>query len=73
MFDAGGSYLSFPSWLPFSKRLAQLTGIVVGRCIGGFLGYQPFHWKWTTDWEMACQKMETSIFLKRFADRQMSA
>jgi hypothetical protein len=42
---------------------------VVGRWLGGMLGYQPFYRKWTTDWELACQKMETSLFQKRFADK----
>ncbi|KAI1407351.1 hypothetical protein F5Y13DRAFT_174919 [Hypoxylon sp. FL1857] len=69
MFDAGGCYLSLPRWIPFSTTIAQALGIVVGRWIGGILGYQPFHRKWTTDWEFACRKMETSIFQRRFADR----
>ncbi|KAI6085198.1 hypothetical protein F4821DRAFT_154394 [Hypoxylon rubiginosum] len=69
MFDAGGSYLSLPTWIPFSKSLARALGIVVGRWIGGFLGYQPFYRRWTTDWKSACHKMEMSIFQRRFADR----
>ncbi|KAK0615333.1 hypothetical protein B0T17DRAFT_541631 [Bombardia bombarda] len=70
MFDAGGSYLTFPRWVPFRSWLSQLTGIVVGRWLGGILGYQPFHRKWTGDWQLACEKMETSIFLRRFAGRE---
>ncbi|MCJ1247585.1 hypothetical protein MMC30_004800 [Trapelia coarctata] len=69
MFDAGGSYLSFPWWVPFGRSLARAVGILVGRWIGGLLGYQPFYRKWTDDWELACQKMETSVFQRRFADR----
>ncbi|KAI2607914.1 hypothetical protein GGR54DRAFT_396669 [Hypoxylon sp. NC1633] len=69
MFDAGGSYLSLPRWIPFSKTLARALGIFVGRWVGGFLGYQPFYRKWTTDWQSACQKMERSVFQRRFADR----
>ncbi|KAI9784389.1 MAG: hypothetical protein M1816_000860 [Peltula sp. TS41687] len=69
MFDAGGSYLSFPWWVPFSRSLSRAVGIVVGRWIGGLLGYQPFYRKWTSDWELACNKMETSFFQRRFADR----
>ncbi|KAK3984532.1 hypothetical protein QBC44DRAFT_336836 [Cladorrhinum sp. PSN332] len=73
-FDAGGTYITLPgpSWIPkFVKHTAAiLLGVVVGRWIGsGLLGYQPFFKKWTTDWELACQKMETSIFQRRFADR----
>ncbi|OTA98696.1 hypothetical protein M426DRAFT_258180 [Hypoxylon sp. CI-4A] len=67
MFDAGGSYISGPAWVPFGKRLAQLTGIIIGRWLGGLLGYQPFYPRWTKDWQMACKKMETSPFLRRFS------
>ncbi|KAI0145105.1 hypothetical protein GGR57DRAFT_494756 [Xylariaceae sp. FL1272] len=69
MFDAGGSYLSLPTWVPFSRTVARALGIVLGRWIGGILGYQPFHKKWTTDWDLACRKMDMSIFQRRFADR----
>ncbi|KAI2465118.1 hypothetical protein F4781DRAFT_410508 [Annulohypoxylon bovei var. microspora] len=69
MFDAGGSYLSLPWWIPFSRTIARGLGILVGRWIGGILGYRPFYRKWTTDWEFACRKMEMSIFQRRFADR----
>ncbi|GAW18378.1 hypothetical protein ANO14919_078530 [Xylariales sp. No.14919] len=70
MFDAGGSYLSLPTWVPFSRTLARGLGIVVGRWIGGLLGYQPFFQEWTTDWDLACRKMEMSMFHKRFANRE---
>ncbi|KAH8590931.1 hypothetical protein B0O99DRAFT_598710 [Bisporella sp. PMI_857] len=68
-FDAGGSYLSFPSWVPFGQSISRIMGVLVGRWIGGLLGYQPFYRKWTTDWDLACDKMESSIFQRRFADR----
>ncbi|KAJ2996567.1 hypothetical protein NUW58_g929 [Xylaria curta] len=70
MFDAGGSYLSLPTWIPFSRTVARGLGIVVGRWVGGVLGYQPFFKKWTTDWDLACRKMEMSIFHRHFADRE---
>ncbi|KAI1400393.1 hypothetical protein F4819DRAFT_368116 [Hypoxylon fuscum] len=68
-FDAGGTYISLPRWVPFGRRIAQVTGIVVGRWLGALLGYQPFYRAYSTDWELACQKMESSIFQRRFADR----
>ncbi|KAI8622919.1 hypothetical protein F5Y19DRAFT_30193 [Xylariaceae sp. FL1651] len=68
-FDAGGSYLSFPRWVPFGQQISRILGVVVGRWIGGLLGYQPFYQKWTTDWELACKKMETSLTQRRFANR----
>ncbi|KAI1413419.1 hypothetical protein F5Y13DRAFT_179526 [Hypoxylon sp. FL1857] len=69
MFDAGGTYISPPRWLPFGQRISQVMGIVVGRWLGGLLGYQPFYRRYSTDWELACEKMESSFFQRRFADR----
>lgn len=67
-FDAGGTYITLPGWIPFGKRFSIILGVVLGRWIGsGLLGYQPFYRKWTTDWDLACQKMDTSIFQKRYA------
>ena len=43
MFDAGDSYLSPPSWLPFRSPVGYCLGVVIGRWIGGLLGYQPFY------------------------------
>lgn len=69
-FDAGGTYITLPKWLgPLRHVLAIALGVVIGRWIGGLLGYQPFYREWTTDWELACRKMETSFFQRRFADR----
>lgn len=45
MFDAGGSYLSFPSWVPFGRYTSRIIGIVVGRWLGGALRYQPYYRK----------------------------
>lgn len=70
MFDAAGSYVSLPGWLPFGRIISRAAGIVVGRCIGGALGYQPYYRAWTTDWDLACEKMETSLFQRRFADKR---
>ncbi|KAI4284351.1 MAG: hypothetical protein L6R38_001457, partial [Xanthoria sp. 2 TBL-2021] len=69
IFDAGASYLSLPPWVPFGRTLSRIAGIVVGRWIGGLLGYQPFYKQWTSDWDLACRKMETSWFQRRFADK----
>ncbi|KAL8821628.1 MAG: hypothetical protein Q9223_000371 [Gallowayella weberi] len=69
MFDAGGSYMAAPWWIPFGRSLSQAFGIVVGRWLGAMLGYQPFYRKWTTDWDAACEKMATSYLQKRFAWR----
>jgi hypothetical protein len=67
MFDAGGSYLSLPTWIPFSRTLARALGIVMGRWVGSLLGYQPYYRQWSTDWGLACERMRSSIFQRRFA------
>lgn len=69
MFDAGGSYLSLPWWVPFGRTVSRVAGIVIGRWLGALLGYQPFYRKWTMDWHLACLKMEASWLQRRFADR----
>lgn len=56
--------------MPFSRTIARALGIVVGRWIGGLLGYQPFFEKWTTDWDLACRKMQKSVFHRRFANHE---
>ena len=67
MFDAGGSCLALPKFIPFSMALSRAMTLVVGRWLGGILGYQPYYKEWTTEWETAKQRMSTSCFQKRFA------
>jgi hypothetical protein len=45
-------------------------GVVGGRWIGSLMGYQPYYEDWTTDWDLACEVMETSWFWRRFAVRK---
>lgn len=73
MWDAGDTYLTLPWWVPFRSSVSIAMGIVIGRWIGSLLGYQPFHKHWTSDWKLACDKMETSVFQRRFADRAKTA
>ncbi|KAI0468867.1 hypothetical protein F4859DRAFT_186781 [Xylaria cf. heliscus] len=68
-FDAGGTYLSPPYWMPFGQRLSQMSAILIGRWLGGLLGYQPFYREWSTHWDVACQQMRTCLFQSRFAIR----
>ena len=44
-------------------------GIIIGRWIGGLLGYAPFYPEWTTDWQWACDTMEKSWVHRRYAVR----
>ncbi|KAL2177749.1 uncharacterized protein P884DRAFT_223458 [Thermothelomyces heterothallicus CBS 202.75] len=72
-FDAGGSYLSLPWWVPFGRTISLVLGVVLGRWIAALLGYQPFYRQWTTDWDTAVEKMEQSMFQRRFADKTKTA
>lgn len=69
MFDAGDSYLSPPWWVPFRTLVGFWMGVILGRWIGGLLGYAPYYPEWTTDWDAACDKMEQSWFHRRYAVR----
>ncbi|KAK1561434.1 uncharacterized protein LY79DRAFT_595523 [Colletotrichum navitas] len=55
-FDAGGTYVSFPSWVPLGQYVSLALGVVL------------FHRKWTIDWDLACSRMQQTIFQRRFAD-----
>ncbi|KAK4235970.1 protein SchB [Achaetomium macrosporum] len=72
-WDAGDSYVTLPWWVPFRSFVSRAMGVVVGRWLGGLLGYQPFYKCWTSDWELACSKMERSVFQRRFTDRAKTA
>ncbi|KAL4794821.1 hypothetical protein BDV19DRAFT_389721 [Aspergillus venezuelensis] len=67
MFDAGGSYICIPAWIPFSKPCAVALGVVLGRWLGGILGYQPYYKDWTSNWDDACRRMRRVIWWRRFA------
>ena len=48
--------------MPFRRQVGYWTCVVVGRWIGGLLGYKPFFKEYTTDWDFAVAKMKGSIF-----------
>ncbi|KAI0385993.1 hypothetical protein F5Y04DRAFT_245181 [Hypomontagnella monticulosa] len=67
MFDAGGSYILLPSWVPFRRTTSYIVGVIVGRWLGTLLGYQPYYRQWSTDWHLACEKMDGSFFYRKWA------
>jgi hypothetical protein len=69
MFDAGDTYLLPPAWMPFHTFLSIWFTVIVGRWIGGLLGYAPYYPEWTSDWQSACKQMERNWTQKRFAKR----
>ncbi|KAF2014434.1 hypothetical protein BU24DRAFT_481891 [Aaosphaeria arxii CBS 175.79] len=67
MFDAGGSCIMLPWWVPCGMLVSRALGVVVGRWIGAILGYQPYYREWTTDWDTAARRMRSSLWQRRFA------
>lgn len=65
MLDAGGHYTPAPAWMPFRLFLGYWTSVVIGRWLGGLLGYKPFFKEYTTDWEFAVTKMKNSFWTRR--------
>ncbi|KAI9804115.1 MAG: hypothetical protein M1825_001517 [Sarcosagium campestre] len=68
IFDAGSHYLPAPAWCPFRRTVGYWGTILVGRWIGGLLGYKPYFREYTTDWEYAAEKMRASFFQRRNVD-----
>lgn len=33
MFNSGGCYPTFPTWISFNRQLAQLAGILIEKCM----------------------------------------
>ncbi|KAJ6779468.1 hypothetical protein PWT90_00774 [Aphanocladium album] len=74
-FDGGDHYLPFPAtlpqWVPMTWSVAIRTflgfwiTVIIGRYIGGLMGYQPFYKEYTTDWELAVAKMQGTWFYRR--------
>ncbi|KAL3480362.1 hypothetical protein BJX99DRAFT_254664 [Aspergillus californicus] len=63
--DGGNAYTSAPAWVPFRRHVGYWTCVIVGRWIGGLLGYKPFFREYTTDWGFAVAKMKGSFFQRR--------
>ncbi|OQE43052.1 hypothetical protein PENCOP_c003G04598 [Penicillium coprophilum] len=60
--DGGDAYTPAPAWVPFRRQVGYWTCVIVGRWIGGLLGYKPFFREYTTDWDFAVAKMKGSFF-----------
>jgi hypothetical protein len=72
IYDAGDAYPDLPTWLPCRRTLSYWNGVVVGRWLGGLLGYKPFFKEYTTDWDYAVAKMKRSFFQKRLVQDSYS-
>ncbi|KAJ4993961.1 hypothetical protein SVAN01_00438 [Stagonosporopsis vannaccii] len=66
--DGGDAYTPAPAWVPFRRQVGYWTCVVVGRWIGGLLGYKPFFREYTTDWDFAVAKMKGSYFQRHLVN-----
>jgi hypothetical protein len=73
MLDAGGHYTPAPAWMPFRLFFGYWTSVIIGRWLGGLLGYKPFFKEYTTDWEFAVTKMKTSFWTRRSVENFWAA
>ena len=51
--------------MPFRRFFGYWTCVIVGRWIGGILGYKPFFREYTTDWDFAVAKMRGQPLIRR--------
>jgi hypothetical protein len=54
--------------MPFRRTVGYWAQIVVGRWLGGLLGYKPFYREYTTDWDYAVAKMKSSFFQRNLVN-----
>jgi len=57
-----------PKWVPFRRFIGYWGSVILGRWIGGLLGYKPFFKEYTTDWDYAVAKMKGSWFQRHLVD-----
>ena len=70
--DGGDAYTPAPAWVPFRRTVGYWTCVIVGRWIGGLLGYKPFFKEYTTDWDYAVAKMKGSFFQRHLVEESFS-
>lgn len=63
--DAGDHYTPAPVWMPFRRFFGYWACVIIGRWIGGLLGYKPFFKEYTTDWDFAVAKMKGNFWTRR--------
>lgn len=70
--DGGDAYSVPPKWVPFRRFIGYWGSVVLGRWIGGLLGYKPFFKEYTTDWDYAVAKMKGSWFQRHLVEESYS-
>lgn len=71
--DGGDAYTPAPAWVPFRRQVGYWTCVIIGRWIGGLLGYKPFFREYTTDWDYAVAKMKGSFFQRHLVHEAFEA
>ncbi|KAI9841067.1 MAG: hypothetical protein M1837_001038 [Sclerophora amabilis] len=71
--DGGDAYIVPPAWVPFRRTVGYWGSVVIGRWIGGLLGYKPFFREYTTDWDYAVAKMKGSYFQRHLVEHAYSS
>jgi hypothetical protein len=51
--------------MPFRRFFGYWGCVIIGRWIGGLLGYKPFFKEYTTDWDFAVAKMKGNFWTRR--------
>jgi hypothetical protein len=54
--------------VPFRRFIGYWGSVILGRWIGGLLGYKPFFREYTTDWDYAVAKMKGSWFQRHLVE-----
>ncbi|KAI9655152.1 MAG: hypothetical protein M1821_005635 [Bathelium mastoideum] len=71
--DGGDAYTPAPCWCPFRRQVGYWGCVIIGRWIGGLLGYKPFFREYTTDWDYAVAKMKGSFFQRHLVHEAFAA
>ena len=54
--------------MPFRRTVGYWGCVILGRWVGGLLGYKPFFKEYTTDWDFAMAKMKGSLFQRHLVE-----
>ena len=71
--DGGDAYTPAPWWCPFRRQIGYWGCVIIGRWIGGLLGYRPFFREYTTDWDYVVAKMKGSLFQRHLVNESFAA
>ncbi len=59
--------------MPFRRFIGYWGSVLLGRWIGGLLGYKPFFKEYTTDWDYAVAKLKGSWFQRHLVEESYNS